>query len=73
MRGRFTKAAADVPAGGPPPEIPARAIGATAIEQFKAASELHNAIGKAWDAVHYERGDRTRPLTTTGSTPACTG
>jgi hypothetical protein len=54
----FTKAADGVPAGGPPPEIPARAIGATAIQQFKAASELHNAIGKAWDSVHYERGDR---------------
>jgi hypothetical protein len=42
--------------GNLPPEIWASALGARAIDQYKAAVALHSAIREAWDAVHTERG-----------------
>jgi hypothetical protein len=53
---QYAKELSSTSPGGPAPEIRASALGAKAIEQYKAAVALHSAIGKAWDAVHTERG-----------------
>jgi hypothetical protein len=47
-----------VATAGPAVAIPARAIGARAITQYRAATDVHQAIARAWDAVHYERGEK---------------
>jgi hypothetical protein len=52
----YARALDSAPPDNPIPEIKACALGAKGIEQYKMAAALHKAIGKAWDAVHTERG-----------------
>jgi hypothetical protein len=52
----YAQAVEGAPPGSPIPEIKASALGTKGIEQYKMAVALHDAIGKAWDAVHAERG-----------------
>jgi len=52
----YASAVASTPPGDPAPRVMADALGAKAIEQDRAAVDLHHAIGKSWEAVQTERG-----------------
>jgi hypothetical protein len=52
----YAKALAGSPPCELPPELRATAIGARAVEQYRAAVHLHEVISAAWKAVHTERG-----------------
>jgi hypothetical protein len=52
----YEKALTSTPPSNLPQGITASALGARAIEQYRAAVDLHCAIGGAWNTVHTERG-----------------
>ena len=52
----YTDARTGTPPRDPAPESMASAIGAKAVEQYQAATDLHQAVSAAWDAIHAERG-----------------
>jgi hypothetical protein len=51
-----TEATTSAPAREPAPQYQASAIGAKAVEQYQAAVDLHEAIGRALRVIHVERG-----------------
>jgi hypothetical protein len=52
----YTKALASTPPREIPVGIIASQLGARAVEQYRAAVDLHEAIAAAWKAIHTERG-----------------
>ena len=52
----YTKALTGPPPNTIPQGIMASQLGARAVEQYRAAVDLHEAIAAAWKAIHTERG-----------------
>lgn len=52
----YAQALAGTPARAIPEGVMASQLGARAVEQYRAAVDLHEAIAAAWKAIHTERG-----------------